>query len=862
MDLDIIEQVQGNIIGNCLCVLGDSMAMPVGVDAQALPAPSSSSTWRRRASGATSAAQAMGADELARWPRREPPRWPGPSRTGSPSRSTAREVRAPEGAMLVDAAKHGDVEIPYFCYEPKLGQPVGACRMCLVEIEGIPKLQTSCSTAGARRDGRQHDLRPRASTRRTRSSSSCSSTTRSTARSATRAASARCRTSPTAGAPAARASSSPSATSRSRSSCRRWWRSTASAASSATAACASRRRWPRTTSSCSSSAATTPSSAPTTAVPTSAPFSGNIIELCPVGALTSHRVPLPRAARGTSRTPGTRLHALPVAVQRQAHDPRRRQGRARARARQRRGRRRLALRQGPLRLPVLRARRSGSPRRWCATAATCARCPGSARSPTPPRRSKRAGARHRRLRRRRRPPTRRASSSSTCCARGSARRSVDSRAAGARGPAQARALARPDLSARVSRHRPRRRDPRGRHRAGGRGADPRPARAQGGAPQRRPARGRVERGPSTLDPNADRRAALRARRAPRRRSARWPRRSARPRARARSTTLAGRARAAAGFRPGAPQRERRRAAPAGRRARRGRRAARRRRRGGHLGRARLRRRARRAGGRGAAGAGRRARHRRTSDESGLIGVPAGTNGRGLREVGCLAGARPGPHRRRRAPASPTRRAARCCSSTPTRARAGARARADVGDRVRPLPQRGARASTPTWSSRPRSTPRRRAPSPTPTGASSACARRSATPARCAPGWSVLAELCERARRRRSAALSAPTVTAAVAEAVPFYAGLTLDEIGGRGVRWQDRDAASALAAERAARPSRSTTRRPRPRACSSARAPTLWGGPEIEHSPSLRFLATGTARRAVARGRPRGWASRPATRSS
>ena len=57
-----------------------------------------------------------------------------------------REVQAPEGMMLVDAAKHGDVEIPYFCYEPKLGQPVGACRMCLVEVEGIPKLQTSCST--------------------------------------------------------------------------------------------------------------------------------------------------------------------------------------------------------------------------------------------------------------------------------------------------------------------------------------------------------------------------------------------------------------------------------------------------------------------------------------------------------------------------------------------------------------------------------------------------------------------------------------------------------------------------------------------------------------------------------------------
>jgi NADH-quinone oxidoreductase subunit G len=58
-----------------------------------------------------------------------------------------REVQAPENAMLVDGAKYGDVEIPVFCYEPKLGQPVGACRMCLVEIEGIPKLQTACSTA-------------------------------------------------------------------------------------------------------------------------------------------------------------------------------------------------------------------------------------------------------------------------------------------------------------------------------------------------------------------------------------------------------------------------------------------------------------------------------------------------------------------------------------------------------------------------------------------------------------------------------------------------------------------------------------------------------------------------------------------
>jgi NADH-quinone oxidoreductase subunit G len=57
-----------------------------------------------------------------------------------------REVRAIDGELLLEAAKRGDVEVPYFCYERKLGPPVGACRMCMVEIEGMPKLQVSCAT--------------------------------------------------------------------------------------------------------------------------------------------------------------------------------------------------------------------------------------------------------------------------------------------------------------------------------------------------------------------------------------------------------------------------------------------------------------------------------------------------------------------------------------------------------------------------------------------------------------------------------------------------------------------------------------------------------------------------------------------
>ncbi|MCB0872156.1 MAG: (2Fe-2S)-binding protein [Thermoleophilia bacterium] len=57
-----------------------------------------------------------------------------------------RKVTAPAGTMLVDACFAHGVEIPIFCYEPRIGPPVGACRMCLVEVEGMRGLQTACST--------------------------------------------------------------------------------------------------------------------------------------------------------------------------------------------------------------------------------------------------------------------------------------------------------------------------------------------------------------------------------------------------------------------------------------------------------------------------------------------------------------------------------------------------------------------------------------------------------------------------------------------------------------------------------------------------------------------------------------------
>jgi len=56
-----------------------------------------------------------------------------------------REVQVPKGLGIVEAALAAGIEIPVFCYEPRLGPPVGACRMCLCEVEGMPKLQAVCT---------------------------------------------------------------------------------------------------------------------------------------------------------------------------------------------------------------------------------------------------------------------------------------------------------------------------------------------------------------------------------------------------------------------------------------------------------------------------------------------------------------------------------------------------------------------------------------------------------------------------------------------------------------------------------------------------------------------------------------------
>ncbi len=61
------------------------------------------------------------------------------------------EISVPKGTLVVDAAKKIDIDIPVFCYHPKL-TPVGMCRMCLVEI-GLPVIDRATGQKVLNPDG-------------------------------------------------------------------------------------------------------------------------------------------------------------------------------------------------------------------------------------------------------------------------------------------------------------------------------------------------------------------------------------------------------------------------------------------------------------------------------------------------------------------------------------------------------------------------------------------------------------------------------------------------------------------------------------------------------------------------------------
>ena len=674
-----------------------------------------------------------------------------------------REVIAPEGTMLVDAAKEGDVEIPVFCYEPKLGEPVGACRMCLVEIEGIPKLQTACSTPvrdgmvvytqtdqvkeaqnavvefllvnhpldcpvcdkggecplqdiamgwgpGKSRftDPKRHfqkplELSPLVAIDRER----CILCYRCVALQ-----------------PGGRRGRAAAAAGARRPQLRRHLRR----------------------------------------APLHRPLPRQHHRALPRRGADLLHLPLPRAALG-HRGGGLGLHALPEPVQRQVHGPRR-AGAAGARPRQRRRRRRLALRQGPLRLPDVQLRRpdhraDGPRRRRHASARSAGRRRSAERRracATPdrgPRRWSAAAPRNeegwlaQRL-------VRGLGSSTVDCSPNPVEPGLLGRAlaprADARGSPTSTTRARSSWSAptRCTRCR---------------------SSTCGSARRSRRDGAKLlvasER-PSALDGGAERAGPLRARRG--RRLPRAP---------------SPRALGVEGYKAGRPHAERGQAIAEalrsvpdpiivwGERLWRDPAAV------------------------AALHEVARALGMHQTIGPGLLEVPEEANARGLREVGCLPGARPGPHSPPRRATTPPRSetappASGCsCSSTPTpsaptrTARPGARPwRAPSSS-----PSRCSTTNppaTPTSSSRPRPTPRRRAPSPTPTAASSASAPTSPAPRRSAPAGSPRRPL-NRPRATTSLRQSPRTVFGSSCSEVPFYGETAYEEIGGRGLRWQERD---------------------------------------------------------------------------
>ena len=54
-------------------------------------------------------------------------------------------VEVADGSMLLPALLDHGVQIPHYCYHPKLSID-GSCRMCMVKVEGMPKLTISCNT--------------------------------------------------------------------------------------------------------------------------------------------------------------------------------------------------------------------------------------------------------------------------------------------------------------------------------------------------------------------------------------------------------------------------------------------------------------------------------------------------------------------------------------------------------------------------------------------------------------------------------------------------------------------------------------------------------------------------------------------
>jgi NADH-quinone oxidoreductase subunit G len=241
-----------------------------------------------------------------------------------------------------------------------------------------------------------------------------------------------------------------------------------------------------------------------------------------------------------------------------------------------------------------------------------------------------------------------------------------------------------------------------------------------------------------------------------------------------------------------------------------------------------------------------------TEGSGLLEVPAGTNGRGLREVGCLPNLGPGLAN---------------AVSEGKGANQIAAALADGGlttlllvhaDPLRTHPHRGAweRALAEAGTViafadfldggiaehadvilPAESYAEREGTVVHPDGRVQRMRQTIGHPGEVRPVWWSLEQILQQLGSG-TGAVTAPMVSEQIFEAVPFYEGLTLDEIGGRGVRWPEREAAAKLQA-----PALPDGELSDPPAAAQANGrlrlgsrPSLWTGYVTRHAPVLHFL--------------------------
>ena len=56
-----------------------------------------------------------------------------------------RQLTVPDNATILDAARRNEIYIPTLCDDPRL-EPHGGCRLCLVQVKGLPRLVSACTT--------------------------------------------------------------------------------------------------------------------------------------------------------------------------------------------------------------------------------------------------------------------------------------------------------------------------------------------------------------------------------------------------------------------------------------------------------------------------------------------------------------------------------------------------------------------------------------------------------------------------------------------------------------------------------------------------------------------------------------------